>query len=365
MKALSRFRDADTVHHIATEIRRLALDRPVRFMEVCGGHTAVIYRSALTDLLPEEVQLLSGPGCPVCVTGNGFIDQAVALAELPEITIATFGDLVRVPGSTRSLTDVRACGCDIQVFYSPMDALTWALKHPDRTVVFLGLGFETTACTLAATLAECVRSEIHNFRFLSSLKTMPPALRALLSSQKVAIDGFILPGHVITVTGLEVFQFIAREFSIPSVVSGFEPSDLMEALLMLCRQIKQDHAEVENQYRRVVRYTGNPQAQALIEKMFEPCDMQWRGFGAIPLSGLKLRPQFSCWDAENIPVEVEPTREHPGCRCGEVLCGIIHPSECTLFGSVCTPETPLGACMVSAEGACAAVYHFAPLSEKV
>lgn len=364
MKVLSRFRDAAIIQRIATEIRKVGLDRPVRFMEVCGGHTAAIYRFALTDLLPDEVQLLSGPGCPVCVTANEFIDRAVALSELPDVTITTFGDLVRVPGSTRSLADVRARGSDVRVFYSSMDALKWARDHPDRTVVFLGIGFETTACTLASTLAECTRRSILNFRFLSALKTMPQALRALLSAPDVAIDGLILPGHVMTITGLDAFEFIAREFSIPCVVSGFEPSDLMETLLMLCRQIKQDRAELENQYRRVVRYTGNPEAQALIEKMFESCDMQWRGFGTIPLSGLKLRQQFSLWDAEDTPVEVELTREHPECRCGDVLRGKVHPAECNLFGRACTPDTPHGACMVSSEGACAAVYHFTPVSHE-
>ena len=364
MKSLVKFRDADIIQGIASEIRCIGLDRPVRFMEVCGGHTAAIYRFALNDLLPDEVQLISGPGCPVCVTDNRFIDIGIATAELPETTIATFGDLIRVPGSTRSLADVRASGSDVCVFYSSADALAWADEHPERTVVFLGIGFETTACTLAATLEECVRSDILNFRFLSALKTMPEALRTLLSSTDVAIDGLMLPGHVATITGLKVFEFIASEFSVPCVISGFEPSDLMETILMLCRQIKQDRAEVENQYRRVVRREGNPQAQALIEKMFEPCDMNWRGFGEIPLSGLKLRQHYSFFDAGNMPVDVEPAREHSGCRCGDVLRGMIHPSECSLFETKCTPESPYGACMVSSEGACAAVYNYAILSEK-
>ncbi len=362
MNILLPFRDADVMQRIAAEIRQFDIDRPLRFMEVCGGHTAVIYRFGLTDFLLSTIRLVSGPGCPVCVTANDFIDRAIALCELPDVTIATFGDLVRVPGSTRSLAEVRARGGDVRVFYSSADALTWAREHQERTVVFLGIGFETTACTLAATMAECVQSGVKNFRFLSALKTMPAALQALFSAPDVHIDGLILPGHVTTVTGLSAFRFIPREFGIPCVVSGFEPIDVMESVLMLCRQIKDHHADVENQYRRVVRDGGNPQARAVIDEMFEPCDMPWRGFGIIPESGLKLSPQFAFWDSENVTVEVEPPQEHRGCRCGDVLCGRIYPSECSLFGTACTPETPRGACMVSSEGACAALYHFAPVN---
>lgn len=358
MKELAGFRDARVIRNLAAEIRRLELERPVNLMEVCGGHTAVIYRFALTDLLPETIKLLSGPGCPVCVTANDFIDRAVALARLPEVAIATFGDLMRVPGSTRSLEEVRAAGADVRVFYSVADALAWAGTRPDRTVTFLGIGFETTACTLAAALSECARRDMRNFRFLSALKTMPQALQALLSDPQAAIDGFILPGHVTTITGLSIYQFIVREYNVPCVVSGFEPSDLMEAVLMLCRQIKSGQAAVENQYRRVVRKEGNLRAQKLMEEVFEPCDASWRGFGIISGSGLKLRSQFSFWDAETTPVEVEPLREHPGCRCGEVLRGKMHPRDCSLFGETCTPDDPQGACMVSSEGACAAVYHY-------
>jgi hydrogenase expression/formation protein HypD len=364
MNSFFQLRDADIVRRIVTEIEQLNVDRPLRFMEVCGGHTAVIYRFGLTDLLPPMLELVSGPGCPVCVTANEFIDRAIALSELPDVTVATFGDLVRVPGSTRSLVETRAHGSDVRVFYSSADALTWAREHEERTVVFLGIGFETTACTLAATMGECVRNGIGNFRFLSALKTMPVALKALITTPNTRIDGLILPGHVITVTGLAGYRFIPREFGIPCVVSGFEPIDLLESVLMLCRQVKDHRTEVENQYRRVVRDSGNPKAQALMDEMFEPCDMPWRGFGIIPGSGLKLRPEFSQWNSENITVQVEPVREHRGCRCGDVLRGRIHPSECTLFDTECTPETPRGACMVSSEGACAALYHFAPVSHE-
>jgi len=360
VKVFADFRSSELVRRVAAEIARLDLCRPVRLMEVCGGHTAAIYRFALHDLLPDNITLLSGPGCPVCVTANDFVDRAVALAALPDLTIATFGDLIRVPGSSRSLAEARAQGGDVRVFYSSADALDWARAHPGRTVIFLGIGFETTACTIAATLAEAVRTDVRNFRVLSSLKTMPDALRALFSAPGVRVDGLILPGHVCAVTGSSEFEFLPREFAIPCAVSGFEPSDLMEAILMLCRQIKDGRAQVENSYRRVVHADGNPRAKAVMAEMFEPRDMPWRGFGMIPMSGLGIRGEFSAWDASHIPVELEPTREHPGCRCGDVLRGVLHPADCPLFGRTCTPEDPRGACMVSAEGACAAVYHFAP-----
>jgi hydrogenase expression/formation protein HypD len=358
VKELARFRDPELIRGISSEIARLDPARPVRIMEVCGGHTAAIYRFGLPGLLPRNIRLLSGPGCPVCVTANDFVDRAIALGALPDTTIATFGDLIRVPGSSRSLADARAAGGDVRVFYSSADALDWARDHPERTVIFLGIGFETTACTLAATLAEAVQAGVSNFRLLSALKTMPEALRALFSSPDVQVDGLILPGHVTTVTGLHTYDFIPREFSIPCVVSGFEPSDLMESVLMIVRQVAESRANVENQYIRVVRHDGNVRAQEMIAEMFEPCDMPWRGFGLIPGSGLAIRPQFSPWDAAHISVTVEPSREFPGCRCGDVLRGKLHPTDCALYGNTCTPETPRGACMVSAEGACAAVYHF-------
>lgn len=358
MNVLSIFRDARAVKQISNEIEKLHMNRPINLMEVCGGHTASIYRFGLIDLLPEHIRLLSGPGCPVCVTANGFIDRSVALAGIPGITIATFGDLFRVPGSTHSLTDVHAQGADVRIFYSAMDALSWAVANPERTVVFLGIGFETTACTIASTIKLCIERDVGNFRILSALKTMPAVLRALLSTPNSHIDGLILPGHVSTVTGYQTLEFIARELSIPGVVSGFEPLDLMESILMLCRQIKQNRCEVENQYLRVVKYKGNQRAQSEIAEMFQPCDIEWRGFGVVPMSGLKIRPQYSSIDARNISVDVELPVENPACHCGEVLRGLIHPTDCPLFDFVCTPENPQGACMVSSEGACAAVHQY-------
>lgn len=362
MKALAGLRDADAVRRVAREIAALKLDRTVRLMEVCGGHTAAIYRFALRDLLPEWVELVSGPGCPVCVTANDFVDRAVALAGKKEITVATFGDLIRVPGSSQSLSEARAQGSDVRVFYSSADALDWAKENPRRTVVFLGIGFETTACTLAATLERAVREDVRNFRLLSSLKTMPEALRALFSSPDARVDGLILPGHVTTVIGTAPYEFIPREFKIPCVVAGFEPLDLMTTILMLCRQLSEQRAGVENQYRRVAHAEGNRPAQTLMRKMLVSCDAVWRGFGVIAGSGLAVRGEFSEWDAQAIAVEVEETREFAGCRCGDVLRGALPPTQCALFGNACTPETPRGACMVSAEGACAAVYHFSPMN---
>lgn len=334
-------------------------------MEVCGGHTAAIYRFALHRLLPGWIEFLHGPGCPVCVTANDFVDRAVALAAQKEITVATFGDLIRVPGSSRSLAEVRAMGGDVRVFYSSADSVTWAKEHPERTVVFLGIGFETTACTLAATLEAAVAQGVRDFRLLSAMKTMPAALRILLSDPDSQVDGLILPGHVTTVTGTSNLRFITDELGIPCVVSGFEPADLMESVLMLCRQISENRSDMENQYSRVVRPEGNPRAQAIMDRIFQPCEMNWRGFGPIPGSGLAIRSEYSQWDALNLPVDVEPLREHQGCRCGDVLRGKLPPVDCPLFGKVCTPDTPRGACMVSAEGACAAVYHYAGAADAV
>lgn len=359
MKPLQDWRDSGIINKLTERIRALSGDRAIRIMEVCGGHTAAIYRFGLHKLLPRNVQFVHGPGCPVCVTANDFLDRAIALSGHPDITIATFGDLIRVPGSTRSLQDARAAGADVQVFYSSADALDYARANPQSLVVFLAIGFETTACTLAATLALAVAQHVKNFRMLSSMKTMPEALRILLSSPDNRIDGLILPGHVTTVTGVEPFRFIAEELNIPCVVSGFEPLDLVESALKLSVQLADGRSEIENQYTRVARLAGNAKARELMERMLQPVAMRWRGFGELPHSGLAIRDEFSEWDAALIATDVEPMQEHAGCRCGDVLQGKLQPVECPLFGTACTPEQPRGACMVSAEGACAAVYHFA------
>jgi hydrogenase expression/formation protein HypD len=359
VKPLLEWRDKAIVAGLAERIRKVSGCSTIRIMEVCGGHTAAIYRFGLHRIVPDNVQFVHGPGCPVCVTANDFIDRAVALAQHPDITIATFGDLIRVPGSTRSLTDARAAGADVQVFYSSADALDYANNHPDRTVVFLAIGFETTACTLAATLSAAVNQDVMNFKMLSSMKTMPEALLILLNDPDTAVDGLILPGHVVTVTGIEPFRFIAEKLHIPCVVSGFEPIDLAQSALTLCEQIVLGRSSLEIQYTRIAKAQGNLRARELMNQMLKPAAASWRGFGIIENSGLAIRDEFSQWDAMAIAAEVEPLREHKGCRCGDVLRGRIQPSECALFGNICTPEQPRGACMVSAEGACAAVFSFA------
>ncbi|MBK6765675.1 MAG: hydrogenase formation protein HypD [bacterium] len=361
MKALSGFRDADLISAVLRRLQSLSVSRKLRFMEVCGGHTATIYRFAIHDLLPESIELCSGPGCPVCVTPCGFIDHAIALAEQHGVTLATFGDLIRVPGSYISLAEARARGIPVRVFYSAADALDFADAHRDTEIVFLGIGFETTACTLAATLADAVTRGVKNFKILSALKTMPEALRVLLSSAETQIDGLILPGHVTTVVGSDAFDFIGRELRVPCSVSGFEPLDILETVLSLASQCASGQAVIENRYARAVTRNGNEVAQDLMRRHFAQVDCEWRGLGVIPKSGLVLRNEYSEWDAGLLPIELPAAREHPACKCGDVLRGALHPRNCPLFGKACTPESPAGACMVSSEGACAAVFHFEPI----
>ena len=326
------------------------------YMEVCGTHTMAVSRFGLRDLLPPGVRLVSGPGCPVCVTAVGDLDVVVALARLPGVVIATFGDLVRVPSSRSSLARERAAGADVRVVYSPADAVELALAEPARQIVLVGIGFETTAPTVAAALLIARERRLDNFSVLSLHKTMPGALRALLDLGETRIDGFILPGHVSVVTGSACYEFLADEYGVGGVVTGFEAEDVLEALLMLARQAR---PAVEIAYRRAVTREGNRVAQQVIERVFEPCDATWRGLGAIPGSGLRLRDEYRSFAAEvRFPVDPGAPEEPRGCRCGEVLRGLIDPPQCALFGRRCTPETPVGACMVSSEGACAARFRY-------
>ncbi len=340
-----------------TAIRRSAerIGRPVRLMEVCGTHTMVAFRSGLRSLLPESVSLVAGPGCPVCVTPPGFVDAAVALAHMPAVVVASYGDLVRVPGSDTSLEEERARGARVHAVYSPLDALALARSDRRSTVVFLGVGFETTAPGVARTLKWAGMDRVSNFLVLSAHKTMPQAMKALVEGQRPGIDGFLCPGHVSLVIGGSAFSFLATEYGTPCVVAGFEPSDMIQAIAMLLAQLAEERSEAEIQYRRAVTWEGNSFAQQAIAEVFEVCDSEWRGLGTVALSGLSIRSAYASHDAAvHFDLTVAPGRETPGCRCGDVLKGLIRPPECPLFGHACTFRSPRGACMVSSEGACAA-----------
>jgi hydrogenase expression/formation protein HypD len=332
------------------------------FMEVCGTHTMAIARYGLKELLPQGMRLVSGPGCPVCVTAMADLDRVVALARLPEVALATFGDLIRVPASRTTLAAERAAGADVRVVYSPRDALEMAAAEPGRQVVFAGIGFETTAPTTAATLLEARERGLANFSLLSMHKTMPLPLRALLDLGETPISGFLLPGHVSVITGTSIYEFLARDYGVAGVVAGFEPSDVLQALLMLVRQPR---PAIEIQYARAVQPQGNTVAQALLRQVFEPCDADWRGLGVIPGSGLAIRAELAGFDAaRRFSVDPGPTLEPAGCRCGEVLRGVIDPTQCVLFSARCTPQDPVGACMVSSEGACAARHRYRGIDDE-
>jgi len=364
MKYISEFRELNKAKGLLTEIQRISdvgilAGRNIRIMEVCGGHTMAIHKYGLPSLLPQPIELLSGPGCPVCVTANSFIDRAIALARREDVMITSFGDMLRVPGSSSSLLQERGKGADVRICYSSLDALELARKTPDKKVVFLGIGFETTAPTIAAAIHRAQHEGMGNFFVLNALKTMPSAMKALLEGGELRLDAFICPGHVSVVTGLSMYQPIADQFSKPCVVTGFEPLDLLQAILMICRQIAEGRHEVENQYSRAASWEGNALARDLIERVFEPDDVAWRGLGTIPGSGLKIRPEYGSLDATiALPVEVEVEKVHPGCICGSVMRGVKRPSDCKLFGKVCTPEDPKGACMVSDEGTCATFFKY-------
>jgi hydrogenase expression/formation protein HypD len=352
------FRAEPITRGLAEAVRREAADAPLKLMEVCGTHTMSIYRFGLRQLLPDGLKLLSGPGCPVCVTPTRYVDWAVAAARRPGVVVATFGDMVRVPGSTSSLERERAAGADVRIVYSPLDALALAERLSGSTVVFLGIGFETTAPTVAATIAEAHKRETENFVVLCGHKLVPPALMHLASSGP-DLGGLLCPGHVSVVIGWGAYVPVAERFGIPCVVAGFEPADILRGVLMLVRQRNSGRAAVENAYPRVVSEEGNLHALDLMREVFREADSDWRGLGCIPVSGLALRGPYKQFDAEaRIDVDVEPTRETPGCLCGGILAGLAGPLDCPHFGKACTPETPLGPCMVSSEGTCAAHYRY-------
>jgi hydrogenase expression/formation protein HypD len=357
MKYIDEYRGKELILSIAAELRKVST-KEIALMEVCGGHTMSIHRFGLKGLLPPTIHLLSGPGCPVCVSGQHFIDTALAYSKMPGMIITTYGDLIRVPGSNTSLEKEKANGRDIRIVYSTLDALEIARQNPDKKVVFLGIGFETTAPATAAAIVEAKKAKIANFFVLSAHKVMPPVMQALVE-EGVKIDGFIAPGHVTAITGTAIYDMLPNQYGLGVAVAGFEPADLMQAILMLVRQIESGVPKVEIQYQRVVNIQGNLIAQKLLEQVFELKDESWRGLGMIPKSGLKINAEYSSFDAEvQIPVEIPASSEPKGCICGLILRGMKTPKDCKLFGKACTPSDPVGACMVSGEGTCATYYKY-------
>ncbi|MDX9955087.1 MAG: hydrogenase formation protein HypD [Anaerolineae bacterium] len=358
MKYIDDFRDPALAHALVEQIHREAT-RPIRVMEFCGGHTHAIFRFGLRELLAGVVELRSGPGCPVCVTAAADLDRAIALADVPGVLLATFGDMIRVPGSRGDLQSARARGADVRIVYSPADAVALARENPQREVIFLGVGFETTAPGIAAALLQAETEGVPNFSVLSLHKLTPPATRAILDAGQVALDGILGPGHVSAITGSAAWEFLPHEYGMPVAISGFEPLDLLSAIAGLVHAVTHGEPAVINTYARGVNSQGNLVAQDLLARVFEKGVAEWRGFGAIPASGLHLRVEFAHRDAaRRFPIPSIPVHEPPGCHCGDVLRGIIEPPACALYGRVCTPRRPLGPCMVSAEGACAAYYHY-------
>jgi hydrogenase expression/formation protein HypD len=367
VKFVDEFRSGELARKLSHEIASLVEPgREVRIMEVCGGHTHAISKHGLEDLVPDEIDFLHGPGCPVCVIPMGRVDDAIFLAEQPGVTFATFGDMLRVPGGRGSLLEAKARGADVRMVYSPLDALELAQANPDRHVVFLAIGFETTAPATALTVLRARDRRVRNFSVFCNHVTIGPPLRAILDSPGLRLDAFIAPGHVSTVIGTRVYDFIARDYGRPVVVTAFEPLDILQAVVMVLQQLRDRRCEVENQYTRVVRRDGNPRAIAVIEETMELGEtFEWRGLGWIERSGLRLRLEFDDLNAEAL-FELPGNRvsDPKACQCGEVLVGAIKPWECKVFGTACTPERPIGTCMVSAEGACAAYYNYGRLALK-
>ena len=358
MKFITEFRNSELAIGLIADIRRKS-KRKMRFMEFCGGHTVAIFKYGIRQALPPTVEMVSGPGCPVCVTSTSDIDKAIALAGMPGVIITSFGDMLRVPGSRSSLQKARATGVDVRIVYSTLDALKIAHENPQRTVVFVGVGFETTAPTIAVSVLQAKEQGIKNYRVLSLHKLCPPVIKTILDAGEVKIDGLICPGHVSAITGSNAWEFVARDYGIPCVVAGFEPTDILQCVDMLITQVEKHEAKVEIAYKRGVTPEGNLQAQKIMQQVFEPCPANWRGLGEVPNSGLKLRPEYALFDAEvTFNIKLEPGIEPKGCICGEILRGVKTPADCRLFRKVCTPENPVGPCMVSSEGSCSAYYLY-------
>lgn len=359
IKYVDEYRDPKISALFSDKIKQIMPARRIRLMEVCGGHSATVFKYGLMQLLPKHLELLSGPGCPVCVTTNDFVDRAVFLSKQRNIIIVTFGDMMKVPGSESSLAKEKAAGADIRTCYSPMDAIEMAETNPTKQIVFLGIGFETTAPAVASAILSANQKRLTNFSVLSSHKTMPLAMKAILDAEEVLIDGFICPGHVSSITGKKIYEFIPQNYGIPCVISGFEPVDILESIYLLIRQINKQEPTVQIQYKRAVRSKGNIKAMHIMNEVFEPCDMPWRGLGLIPGSGLKIRKHYELFDAEKrFPTDLPTSKEFPGCSCGDVMRGVKTPEQCPLFGKVCFPDNPKGACMVSVEGTCSTWYKY-------
>ncbi len=355
---LKAFKDPVLARGLVESIEAWAPEQAT-LMEVCGTHTVAIARNGIRDLMPEGIRLASGPGCPVCVTSNHDIDKVIALARIPGVIITTFGDMTRVPGSTSSLLAEQAAGADVRIVYSPLDALAIAQENPEREVVFVGVGFETTTPLVAMAIKRARALGLTNFSVYGAHKNMPGALEVIINDPALEVNALILPGHVSTIIGVEPYRFLAEKYGIPGVITGFEPVDVLQGIAMLMRQLHEGRADIEIAYARGVMPEGNPVAMAAIDEVFETCAATWRGLGEIPGSGYRIREEYADFDAmKRFDPEVEPTIEPKGCRCGDVLRGIMAPSECPLFRKVCTPENPVGPCMVSGEGSCAAYYRY-------
>ena len=357
MKYIDEYRNKDLILSVSEKLKSVS-KKEIVLMEVCGGHTMAIHRFGLHELLPPTIRLISGPGCPVCVSSQHFIDKAMAYSKVPGVIITTYGDLIRVPGSSTSLEKERANGSDVRIVYSVLESLEIAKDNPEKKVVFLGIGFETTAPLTAAAILQAKKENISNFYVLSAHKVMPPVMKALVD-EGVKIDGFIAPGHVSAITGTAIYDDLASIYRLGVVISGFEPADMMQSILMLTTQIEAGIPKVEVQYQRVVQHDGNKVARKVLEDVFELRDDSWRGLGIIPLSGLKIREELSSFDAEReFNVEVPASTEPRGCICGQILRGLKTPLDCPLFARKCTPSDPVGACMVSGEGTCATYYKY-------
>jgi hydrogenase expression/formation protein HypD len=368
MRFVDEYRDPAAARATVARIEELSRGSDLlRFMEVCGGHTHTIYKHGIERILPSNIELVHGPGCPVCVIPMGRVDDGIAVAEIPGVIFTSFGDMMRVPGGKSTLLEAKAKGADVRMVYSPLDALRLARENPDRQVVFYAIGFETTAPSTALTLIKARELGIHNFSVFCNHVTIVPPLKAILDSPDLRLDGFLGPGHVSTVVGNRPYRFVPQEYGRPLVTAGFEPLDLLQSILMLLQQLHDGRCEVENQYTRAVKDEGNPRALAAMAEVFElRPHFEWRGMGFISQSGLKLNDAYSAWDAE-LRFDVPGVRvaDPKACQCGEVLKGVIKPWECKVFGTACTPETPIGTCMVSSEGACAAYYNFGRLAAEI